>query len=206
MTPLSLRKDGDETLIGIHITDAAHFVDYDSPLDIEIRERATSIYLPDLVIPMIPKVLSEKAASLAVDEVRQAVSVTARFGPDLKFKDYQIEPAAIRVRERLSYEEADQRIVRTSSNEATMFAVAEELRRARLASGALIFKDPELSVRVAEDGSIEVNKRDRETPSQILVSEMMILANSLFASFMREERYSWHLPKSGSGFGENRSW
>ncbi|MDQ7784312.1 MAG: ribonuclease catalytic domain-containing protein [Desulfomonilaceae bacterium] len=183
---LSLTKDGEDTVIGIHITDAAHFVEHETPLDHEVRERAVSIYLPDLIIPMIPPVLSEDAASLAVGRPRQALSVLARFGPDLKLKDYRIESTKILVRERLSYEQADGRIADKEYPEAVMFAIAEDLRRTRSASGALIFKDPEISVRVAEDGCIEVNKRDRETPSQILVSELMILANSLFATFMRE--------------------
>jgi len=183
---LSVTRDGDDTLIGIHITDAAHFVEFETPLDREIRERATSIYLPDLIVPMLPPVLSEQAASLAVGQARQSLSVLVRFGPDRKLKDYRIEPTKILVRRRLSYEEADAGISEDGSVEAVMFAIAEELRLTRLASGALIFKDPEISVRVAENGSIEVSKRDRETPSQILVSEMMILANSLFAAFMRE--------------------
>ncbi|MFH1115867.1 MAG: ribonuclease catalytic domain-containing protein [Pseudomonadota bacterium] len=184
---LSVTKDGHDTLIGIHITDAAHFVESGSFLDSEVRERSTSIYLADLTIPMIPPVLSEQAASLALGEVRQALSVLVRFGPDKKLTDYRIVPTKILVRKRLSYEEADERIADGDSSEALMFSIAEELRRTRLASGALIFKDPEISVRVAGDGTVEVSKRDRETPSQILVSEMMILANNLFATFMSEK-------------------
>ena len=156
-------------------------------MDREVRERSTSIYLADRTIPMIPPVLSEQAASLAVGEARQALSVLAWFGPDKKLTDYRIVPTRILVRKRLSYEEADERIADDDSAEALMFSIAEELRRTRLASGALIFKDPEISVRVAEDGGIEVSKRDRETPSQILVSEMMILANNMFATFMSEK-------------------
>ena len=183
---LSIMQDGEDTLVGIHITDVAHFVEYDSPLDREIRERATSIYLPDLTIPMIPPVLSEQSASLTPGEPRQCVSVMARFGADLRFKDYRIAPTKIKVRERLTYEDADERIADPASNEAGMFAIAEVLRRSRVASGALIFRDPELALRIGDNGAIEVHKRDRETPSQILVSEMMILANNLFATFMKD--------------------
>lgn len=183
---LSVTKEGEETCIGIHITDVAHFVDYESPLDREIRERATSIYLPDLIIPMIPPILSEQSASLEAGRPRQCVSVIARFGTDLRLTGYRIAATKIQVRERVSYEDADARIADPASNEATMFSIAEELRRTRLASGALIFRDPELAVRLGNDGVVEVHKRDRETPSQILVSEMMILANNLFATFMKE--------------------
>ena len=90
---LSLSRKGDETVIGIHITDVAHFVDHDSVLDREVRERATSIYLPESTIPMIPPVLSEKAASLTVGEARPAISVMVTVGPDLKLKDFKIFPS-----------------------------------------------------------------------------------------------------------------
>jgi len=182
---LSLTRQGDEIIAGIHITDVAHFVDHDSPLDLEIRERATSIYLPEMTIPMIPPVLSEVAASLSEGAVRPAVSALVSFGPDLAMRDFRIVASRVQVKERLSYEEADKRIEDTSSVEAAMHDVARALRKKRVEAGALIFRDPELHVRVAQDGTIEVSKRDRETPSQILVSEMMILTNSLFAQFLR---------------------
>jgi exoribonuclease II len=183
---LSISHKGDDTVVGIHITDVAYFVDHDSMLDKEVRERATSIYLPESTIPMIPPILSESAASLVVEEVRPAISVMVAMGQDLKLKDFEILPSIVRVAERLSYEDADERISIPGSREAEMFAVASALREARIARGALIFKDPELAVRVNPDKTIEVACRDRETPSQVLVSEMMILANSLFARFMKE--------------------
>jgi exoribonuclease-2 len=182
---LSIDHEGQNIIIGIHITDVTNFVDHDSRLDTEIRQRATSIYLPEMTIPMIPPVLSEQAASLSVGETRPALSVLVRIGPDSLVNDFRIVRSQIRVRERLSYAVADARIMEGNSEEAKMHAAACALRAGRVAAGALIFKDPELSVRVAEDGDIEVSTRDRETPSQILVSEMMILANSLFATFMK---------------------
>ncbi len=183
---LSLSPDGSEFVVGIHITDAAHFVDHNSALDLEIRGRATSIYLPEMTIPMIPHVLSEEAASLTVGQSRPAVSVMMRFGSDLEFKDYRICVSRIRVAERLTYEEADDRILVPDSRESVLFQIAEALRKERVAAGALIFKDPELAVRVNEDQTIDVSVRDRETPSQVLVSEFMILANNLFARFIQE--------------------
>jgi len=185
---LSLSFDGDDAILGVHITDVAHFIEHDSFLDREIRQRAVSIYLPDMTIPMIPPLISEEAASLTVGQVRPAVTVMVRFGPNLKPKEHRVLQSRIRVVERLSYEEADERIADRNSREAAMFAIANSLRQDRVASGAIIFKDPELSVRVDEEGVIEVNLRDREGPSQVLVSEMMILANSLFARFMKEGR------------------
>lgn len=184
---LSITRDGPDLTVGIHITDVAHYVEQDSLLDREIRERATSIYLPDMTIPMLPAILSEDAASLIAGKLRPAVSVIATFGPDLDLKHHTIVCSRIEIRERLSYEEVDERVGMKGAPEALMFEVAEALRKKRIEAGALIFKDPEISVHLSENGDIEVTRRDRESPSQILVSELMILANHLFATFLKEK-------------------
>ncbi|MBI5249206.1 MAG: RNB domain-containing ribonuclease [Desulfomonile tiedjei] len=183
---LSVSSDGPDLIVGIHITDVTHFVDHNSLLDHEVRERTISIYLPEKTIPMMPRILSEQAASLEVGAERPALSVMVRFGPDLELLDYRLTNSIIKVDRRLTYEEADERIADPGSPEAAMFAVASAVRRRRVDSGAIIFKDPEVSVRVDENGNIEVSTRDRETPAQILVSEMMILANNLFARYLYE--------------------
>lgn len=183
---ISLSSLGEDYILGIHIADAGHFVALHSPLDQEIRQRATSIYLPEKTIPMIPPILSEDGASLVAGEKRPTLSLMARFDKNLILKDFQIVPSVITVSERLSYEEADARIRNAGSREAQMFAIATARRRLRMASGALIFRDPEVGVSVSEDKSITVSLRDRESPAQILVSELMILTNSLFAQFLKE--------------------
>lgn len=184
---ISMEQDGEDILVGVHITDVTHFIDRDSELEKDIRQRATSIYFPDLMIPMMPPVLSEFSASLTHEEKRPAVSVVARFGPDLKMRDYKILRSIVRVDQALTYEEADRLISEQGSKESKMLEVALALRSQRLGAGALIFRDPELSVHVdTSSGEIEVSVRDREDPSQILVSELMIMANSLFAQFLKE--------------------
>ncbi len=184
---LSVEKLGKKTRLGIHITDASLFVDHDSLLDKEIRDRGISIYLPDATIPMMPPALSEEAASLVAGQERPAISVLATFGDDLVLEDAGIVESVVRVGERLSYEDADERISDPTSPEARMYAIACSLRRNRVSSGALIFKDPEISVRVGEHDEISISKRDRESPSQVLVSEMMIFANWIFARFFKDK-------------------
>ncbi len=185
---ISLSYEGEEIVVGIHITDVAHYVEHDSPLDVAVRHRATSVYLPDQMIPMIPRVLSENAASLTAGELRPAISVLVKLSPDIAVKDFTLVPSVIRVEERLSYEDADERMGREGTREAQLFAIASSLRQKRADGGAIIFRDPELAVRVNDDGEIEINVRDRETPSQVTVSEMMILANTLFARFLKQHR------------------
>lgn len=183
---ISLNYDGDDILVGVHITDVSHFVDKDSELEKDIRQRATSIYFPDRLIPMMPPVLSECSASLTHGEMRPAISVVTRFGQDLKIKSYEIQKSIVKVGEALTYGEVDERVTVPGSIEARLLQVAMSLRDQRLAAGALIFRDPELSVHVDSGGAIDVSVRDRENPSQILVSEFMIMANNLFAHFLKE--------------------
>ncbi len=183
---LSLHHEDGETIIGVHITDIASYFDHDTLLDREIRRRATSIYLPERTIPMIPPVLSEKAASLKAGEIRPALTVSMRVDSDSRMRDYTIYESNVRVKQRLSYESVDENILDMNSTEAALWRAAVAFRNERIARGALIFKDPELSVHVTEDKEIEISIRERESPSQVLVSEMMIQANRLFAQFLQE--------------------
>lgn len=183
---LSLSREGDKTVLGIHITDVAHFIDHNSPLDLEVRERGTSIYLPETTIPMVPRVLSEEVASLSVGGAQPVLSLLIEIGPDLRPAGFRLSSAMVKLRERLSYEETDERIQDPGSMEATLFAIARQLREDRVSRGALVFKDPEISVTVEETGEIRVASRNRETPSQVMVSEMMILANNLFGQILKE--------------------
>jgi exoribonuclease-2 len=183
---LSLKPLDDGWELGVHITDITHFLDHGSLLDREIRYRATSIYLPDQTIPMAPPVLSEEAASLSPGNIQPVLSLLIKFDRDLRIIDYKIARAQLRVSERLSYEDADLRISLANSTESQMHQIALAMRRARLESGAVIFRDPEVYVYLDENKEIHVVKRDRESPSQILVSESMILANHLFARFLKD--------------------
>ncbi|MEW6347933.1 MAG: ribonuclease catalytic domain-containing protein [Thermodesulfobacteriota bacterium] len=187
---ISLERAGEDLIVGIHITDVAEIIDLGSPLDLEIRERGTSIYLPEMTIPMIPLVLSEQAASLTPGVARPAVSLMVRFDAHHKMRDFRLCKSRIRISERLTYEEADIRINDPHSKEKAMYDVALAMRDARIAAGALVFKDPEFVVYLTENHTIQVSKREREIPSQQLVSEMMILANTLFAKALKEH----HLP------------
>jgi exoribonuclease II len=174
-------------MLGIHIADPASAIRADTLLDHEARERSTSIYFPEGKIPMLPPLLSEGALSLVANEVRPAMSVLVTLTPEGEVVDYQITPSLIRVVERLSYEDADARIGH-DPRLTSLFEIAKRLRQLRFDNGAIALPIPQVDLFVDRDRQITVRKIDREAPSQILVSELMILANSLVGQFCAQRQ------------------
>ena len=105
---LSLERVGNDLQVGIHITDVATFLNGYEEIFQEAMSRATSIYLPDQRIPMIPPALSEGTCSLVVGEKRRALSFLVRFDGEGRVQEYRIVPSIIQVERRLSYEQVDQ--------------------------------------------------------------------------------------------------
>lgn len=103
---VSLERDGDNYRIGVHIADVSRYVPYGTSLDLDARRRATSVYLVDRVIPMLPEHLSNGVCSLVPDEERCTISVEAIVSPVGKVLSYEVFPSVIRSSARLSYEQA----------------------------------------------------------------------------------------------------
>jgi exoribonuclease II len=174
-------------VLGIHIADPSSVILPESLLDHEGRERATSIYFPEGKIPMLPPLLSEEALSLVAGQVRPAMSMLVTLTGEADVVDYQIAPSLIRVVERLTYDEADARI----GSDAALtqpFEIAQRLRAWRFANGAIALPIPQVDVFVDRQKQITVRRIDREAPSQILVSELMILMNSLVGQFCAQRQ------------------
>jgi len=150
-------------------------------------DRATSIYLPEQRIPMIPPTLSESTCSLIVGEKRRALSFLVRIDAEGKIQEYQILPSIIQVEQRLSYETADQLLEEEEEELAVLQRIVQKLFQRRVESGAFFIPRPERVIRVSREKEISIYKRDRESPSQKIVSELMILANSLAALLVKEK-------------------
>jgi len=183
---LSLERVGDEYQVGVHITDVATFLNGSGEIFQEAMARAISIYLPDQRIPMIPPALSEGACSLIVGEKRRALSFLVRVDRGGKVLDSKIVPSIIQVERRLSYEQVDQLLEEMEEELSLLKQVSEHLGRRRMELGAFFLPRPERVIRVTRDRVIIMYKRDRESPSQKMVAEFMILANMLAALFLRE--------------------
>ncbi len=177
---LSMRSLADGFEVGIHIADAATAVLQDSVIDLEAFERGTSLYLPETRIPMLPTALSEDLCSLKLGSERLALSLLVRFNQDDVLQDYRFVPSRIRVQRQITYSQANE-LVADDEDLGRFYRLSTRLRRQRIAEGALLLPLPELRVWVNSNNEIHVSKLDRETPAQLLVSELMILANSLAA-------------------------
>ena len=92
----------------MHIADVSHFVRARSPLDREAHERATSVYLPDRVIPMLPEVISNNLASLQPNKVRYTLSALMEFTSDGAYVGGEVKRSAIKSNRRFTYEEVDE--------------------------------------------------------------------------------------------------
>ncbi len=168
--------------VGVHISDASAYVLPDSPIDLEARIRATAIYLPDLKVRMIPTPLSDGACSLVAGQDRPAFSFLVEYDPESQQRSARMVPSLIRVRERLTYESADARM--EAGQWSRFLTLARTLRDRRRADGAVTVPFPRVNVRVDAQGTIVIERESANAPSQVLVSEMAILANRLAGEFL----------------------
>src|SRR5437870_62513 len=178
---LTVRWEGDEIVVGIHIADVSAFVRKGDILDAEASRRSSTIYLPSITVPMFPERLSTDLASLRTAVPRPAFTVEVRFDKQANRAGYRIALSTINVQKRLSYDEADQ-IIESDPALYTLHRIAKQLRDARSNRGAITFRRAELKIRVKGD-EIQITKINPNSPSRFVVSEMMILANGLSADF-----------------------
>jgi exoribonuclease-2 len=134
---------------------------------------------------MFPPLLSEGIFSLTEGQPRLAVSVIVDFDRGYEIKTFSITPSVVKVDRRYSYAQSDD-LMKRDKNLSCLFEIARHLREKRLQAGALILPIPEMVVKVDESGTIQVSRRERETPSEIIISELMILTNWLCSGFLND--------------------
>ncbi|MDM8535987.1 ribonuclease catalytic domain-containing protein [Desulfobacterales bacterium HSG17] len=186
---LSLETRKDHYLLGVHISDVGHYVDKGSPIDREAIIRGSSIYMPDMKIPMLPPSLAEDRCSLKAGEIRPAISTMIRLSLTGDLIDYEIVPSIIRVAEKLTYYDVNL-MAEDNIDIIALQKIARNFRQQRLSDGAVQISLPEVNVWINEDGELIVNKTNRESPGRMLVSEIMIMANWLMAKFLSENKVS----------------
>lgn len=182
---ISFEDFGDTCCLGVHIVDVGHYVKKDDLIDQEARLRASSIYMPDFKIPMLPTRLAEGFCSLRAGELRPAISMMIHLNKASEILDYEIMPSLIRVQRQLTY--YDVNMAADSSREiASLCDIAMKFRQKRLADGAVQITLPDINVWISDSGEINVNRINRESPGRMMVAEVMIMANWLMAKFLSD--------------------
>lgn len=202
-------------MLGVHIADVSHYVDWESAIDLEARRRSTSVYLADRVLPMLPERLCNDLCSLRPDEDRLAFTVDIELDAQGRVRTYEPYPSVIRSRVRMDYGAADALLregepdgaaldaaargraelaveaARANGVDLRAFlrnadALARARREIRRKRGSIDFDTPEVHVLLDGAGMpVDIVTRER-TAATSLVEEAMLLANECVAEFLAD--------------------
>ena len=171
--------------IGVHIADVSHYVIPNSIIDKEAYERATSVYLVDRVVPMLPEKLSNMVCSLRPNEEKLCFSTVFEMDKDANVIDYWIGKTIINSDRRYTYGEA-QEIIENEEGELaneilTLDKLAKKLRKRRYTKGSISFDKIEIKFEIDENGKpIDVYFKESKDANK-LIEEFMLLANKKVA-------------------------
>lgn len=178
------------TEVGIHIADVSHYVEVGDHIDLEARDRGTSIYLVDRVIPMLPEVLSNDLCSLRPNEDRLAFSAVFEIDSNAKVVSEWYGQTIIHSDRRFSYEEA-QAVLDDKAGDYyeeldQLMTLGRILRKKRYQNGAIAFEQPEVKFKLDEKGKpISVSAKIR-TETMLMIEDFMLLANQKVATHIFE--------------------
>ncbi len=176
--------------IGIHIADVSHYVRAGDVLDTEAKERGTSVYLVDRVIPMLPEVLSNDLCSLRPNEDRLAFSAVFTLDQEGAIHDTWYGQTVIHSDTRFTYEEA-QTILDNETGKhyealEKMMSIGRKLRAKRRKAGAIAFDQPEVRFELDERGApIRAYTKER-TETMLMIEDFMLLANQQVATYIHK--------------------
>ena len=194
---VSLTKEGGKYLLGVHIADVTNYVQENSALDWEARERGTSVYLVDRVIPMLPHKLSNGICSLNAGENRLALSCLMTIDKKGEVVSHEIVESVIRVDRRMSYttvkkilEDKDETEIKAHEELVPMFEQMKELagilREKRKKRGSIDFDFPESKIILDKQGHpVEIKPYERNVATKI-IEDFMLIANETVA-----EHFHW---------------
>lgn len=179
--------------VRVHIALVADFVTAHGAIDQEAAARATTVYLPEATIRMLPDRIACDAASLIAGQERHVLTTDVRLSADGEIAGYSIYPSRIRIAARLSYDACDALLVAESDSAHTaalrlMNEAALRLRERRRAAGALLVHRREPKIKVSADGEIELTLIDSMSASRQLVAELMVLSNYVAARWAADHR------------------
>lgn len=189
-------QEGGKLSIGVHIADVSHYIEKGTALDEAAYERATSVYLPDRVVPMLPERISNELCSLRPHEDKLTYSCIFNYDEKGRIVDEWIGKTVIHSNHRFTYEEVQQ-IIETGDGIyeqeiLKLNELAQSMRKQRLKHGAINFSSQEVRFKLDQDGMpIGILIKESKEAHQ-LIEEFMLLANKTVAirvdAFMNDEK------------------
>ena len=195
---ISLVVEKDKYILSVHIADVSHYVKQDSEIDKEAYRRATSVYFPDMVLPMLPEMLSNNICSLNPNVERLSLSVITTFDKKGNVLDYEVVNGVIKSKYRMTYTkvakifEGDKKLLKEYSEIVPMLlnmkTLAELLIARRDKAGQLDFDIPEVQIEMNEQQKITNIKRKERTMADRVIEQFMVVTNEVVARFFTKEK------------------
>lgn len=177
--------------IGVHIADVSHFVRPGTQIDNEARKRATSVYLVDRTIPMLPHILSTDLCSLNPNEDRLSMSAVFEMDKEARIVSRWFGPTVIHSDKRFTYENAQEVLDRQEGEMLSelniLKSLADKIRDRRVRKGAIAFDTPEVKVLLDENGKPKDIVLKERIDTMLVIEDFMLLANEAVAEFLSEE-------------------
>ena len=193
---ISLSKDGKDYILKVHIADVSHYVKQGGKIDQEAFRRATSVYFPDMVLPMLPESLSNNVCSLNPNVDRLTLSVEIRFDEYGNIKDYDIVNGVINSNYRMTYtnvakifdgdKDVSLKYVEILPMLQEMKSLAELLIKRRHDKGELDFDLPEVQIDMDENNKIKDIRKKPRSMADRLIEQFMVVTNEVVARHMKQ--------------------
>jgi ribonuclease R len=182
------RREGEGFRLWVAIADVSHYVRHGSALDLDARDRGTSVYFPRRVIPMLPEKLSNGLCSLNPDVDRLAVACEMRIEPDGSVQAYEFYPAVIHSRARLTYTSVWEKLStgHADTRLAALYDCYRVLARERARRGAIDFETLETRMEFDARGRIRRIVPEQRNDAHRLIEECMLAANVCAGAFLAE--------------------
>ena len=196
---ISIQKDGENYILGVHIADVSNYVTLNSPLDLDAYARGTSSYLADSVIPMLPHKLSNGICSLNPGVERLAISCVMTINSKGDVIDYDIFPSVIKSRIKMTYKKVNNILMRDivdfeyeqyKDKLLLMNELAHILRKHKVNKGYIDFDLDEPKIIVDKNKKVVDIIRDEREDGEKLIEDFMIAANECVATHI----YNMDLP------------
>lgn len=192
---VSIERTGEGYVLYVHIADVSHYVTWDSALDLEARQRGTSVYFPGSVIPMLPEKLSNNLCSLVPKKDRLTFTAEIHYDKKGAVTDKSFYPSVINSNERMTYSSVKKILVDRDTEEREGYKhlidgleIMEELcgvlRTVRMKRGSLDFDLPEPEVLLDLQGNPEAIIRAERNLAHMMIEEFMIAANEAVATHL----------------------